>query len=664
MQFSSKAARKALAVGLALSTVVWSVSLFAVPFAFAATHSNGCLVNANGTVWLIDNGMRKGFTSAEVFISHGYNFSQVVTANSDDTALPVGPIIIYANGTLVKGPSDPLVYLVVNGQKRGFTSGAVFTGLGYSFANIQWAPVNTFNDIPMGANINSTSETGLPMSGPGPKTVVCTEGNSNPGLSGGAGDLTLSSTSTDVEDTVKEGENNVNIFGVKAEADGSDIAITSVKVTFGLATGAGSENLEKYIDEVTINLGDTEVGSADVEDFTKDTGSPDTFTKTISLSGAVIDEDDDAKLYVAVSAISNIDSADDIDDTFDVAIETMRFTDATGAILSADVSDFDDLGDNDDFGFDDSTADDAIDLKSSTANPDDMNVQVDTDAKSDSTLALAFKLDVDEDSNDVDVTSMTFTVDIVDLDSDNDGDITAETVAGGSDLDLIDSVTVKIAGNSYDADLDDASVTIDADGDGSATFTADMDDLTIDAGDVEEGKVYVVFNDADNYNQDVVTAQVTIAATTDISAETSDDEVTVGGAAQDGAVLTPSLSGASVEVTDTSHSQNDAADLGQFTFEVTVTADGADVNVDAAAIVETILGPDATPFANDLTVVNLDGDATENAANDYTVVDGESNTFSISYALDPDTNGTYYIRLDSIDGVVVDETAGPETLVL
>lgn len=158
MQLSEKA-RKALAAGLAVSTLVWSFAMvFALPVAVAAPHSNGCLVLSGGTVWLLENGTRRGFTSAEVFASHGYNFGQVVAANSEDAALPVGPIMTYADGTLVKGPSDPLVYLVANGQKRGFVSGSVFTGLGFSFANIQSAPVNTFSDLPTGANLESATE--------------------------------------------------------------------------------------------------------------------------------------------------------------------------------------------------------------------------------------------------------------------------------------------------------------------------------------------------------------------------------------------------------------------------------------------------------------------------------------------------------------------------
>ena len=166
MQLSSQArhrltgtwqARKVVATGLALSTVLWGTLAFVPTIASAAVHSEGCLVLSGGIVWMITGGTRRGYTSAEVFQSYGYNFSQVVAAVAEDTALPVGPIMIYADNTLVKGPSDPLVYVVTNGQKRPFVSGDVFTGRGYSFANIQTAPSNTFADLPTGANVDNTT---------------------------------------------------------------------------------------------------------------------------------------------------------------------------------------------------------------------------------------------------------------------------------------------------------------------------------------------------------------------------------------------------------------------------------------------------------------------------------------------------------------------------
>ncbi len=157
MQLSTSA-RKAVALGLTASTVLWASVMGLAPLtASAAVHSDGCVVLSGGVVWLITNGTRRGFTSAEVFASSGYNFSQVVGATAEDVALPAGPIMTYADGTLVKGPNDPLVYLVTGGSKRPFVSGAVFTGLGFSFANIQQAPANTFADLPTGANLDNAS---------------------------------------------------------------------------------------------------------------------------------------------------------------------------------------------------------------------------------------------------------------------------------------------------------------------------------------------------------------------------------------------------------------------------------------------------------------------------------------------------------------------------
>ncbi len=156
MQLSIKA-RKAVASGLAASSILWAAAGALPQFASAAVHSDGCLVLSGGVVWLITGGTRRGFTSAEVFSSHGHNFSQVVTATAEDAALPVGPIMTYADGTLVKGPNDPLVYLVAGGQKRPFVSASVFLGLGYQFSNVQQAPVNTFADLPTGGNLDSTT---------------------------------------------------------------------------------------------------------------------------------------------------------------------------------------------------------------------------------------------------------------------------------------------------------------------------------------------------------------------------------------------------------------------------------------------------------------------------------------------------------------------------
>ncbi len=719
---------KKVVAGFSTAALVAS-SLLIPATSVAAATAGGVYKTTDGTVWFVTSDMHKRpFTSAGAFLSYGFlSFSQVMDADASVTALPTGSFIAPQDGrifcaTETKG-SDVAgeCSLVTAGQKAAFTSAAVFGGQGFSFSRAYYGDSsfltktsnidNSSAQHRPGVLVNNNGTVQLVVNGglwgvpsldvfnswgwsfadvvpansadkllsqigiipgrvagqlvPTGTTGVNPTPTSGGPLSGGAGDLTLTATSSGVESSVKEGEEE-NILGVKAEADGSDVEITSVKVSFAncdagctTASTTSSENLLNYVDEVSVFLGDEMVGSVDADEFTKDTDSPDEFSKTISLDGAVVRDGDTENLYVAVSAVNTIDSDDLTNATWGVQLETMRFNDATGAILSADVTDFDTYAENDQFTFDDSSTDDSIELKSSTENPDNTNVEVDEDSNSDEALALAFKLDVDEDSQDVDVTSMTFTLTFVDLDSDDDGDITAENTA--TDVDgIIDSVILEIGGETYDADFDTGSVTLDADGDGTATFTADTDGLTISSGDVEEGMVSIVFNDADDFNEDQATVVASLT-TANISAETADDELTVTGSTQTGAVLTPTLSGATVEVTDTSHSQNEAGTMGTFTFEVTITADGSDVDVDATSIVETVLGTD-TSYTS-ITILNLDGDAVENTPGaDYTVSDGESNTFSITYTHDPDNAGSYYIRLDSIDGVIVDELNGPETL--
>ncbi len=493
-------------------------------------------------------------------------------------------------------------------------------------------------------------------------------------LEGGAGDAEISSTSTDVEDTLKEGEEDVKVLGFKLEADGSDLDVTSVKVEFknvGYNAGDGSsENFEKYVDEVSIWMGDVKVGSADAEDFSKDSATPDEFSKSISLSGAVVSEDDDAKFYVAVTAVETVDTDDSDDAEWDLIVESVRFEDAEGAILSGDVSDIDDYSDNDSFTFEEADTDDSIETKTSSENPDDTTVKVEEDESSEEVLALQFKLDVDEDSSDVMINSVTAVVTFANYDVTDNGTVDGsdDSVVDSGAENIIDSLWISVAGNEIEADLDSVSI---ANGAGTATYTADFEEddevATISAGDVEDVMVTLVFNDQDNYNEG---ATVTVSvADEDISAETENDELDVDGSDKTGGILTLSLETAEIDVTNITENGNsndadDSYEEGTFTFYVTISAEDGEVDVDAASIVETLLDPASNTVALTLQIVNLDGDATENTAGtDYTVEDGDSNTFAIVYTINPDAAGTYYVRLDSIDGTVIDETTESVNLV-
>lgn len=157
--------------------------------------------------------------------------------------------------------------------------------------------------------------------------------SSNSTLSGSQGDIQSVSKMSDFSsEEVGEGENDVEVLGVEIEAeDGSDLSIESVRLTFTKGAGSGSNRFERYAEEVTIWLDGKEVGSVNGDDFSRT--STGVYTKTVSLSNAVIERGEKGELVVAVSAISNLDSDDEGED-WNVEIDSVRFSDASGAVLT------------------------------------------------------------------------------------------------------------------------------------------------------------------------------------------------------------------------------------------------------------------------------------------------------------------------------------------
>lgn len=146
-----------------LAATVFLVSGFFVSSpeaARAATNPEGTLVLANQTVFLISNWMRQPFRSEAVFYSYGYKFEDVNQALPGDLALPEGPVMVFRDGTLIKDPSNPLVYLVTEGQKSGFASESAFNSFGYNFSNVITADVETFADLPNGTDISGDAFAG------------------------------------------------------------------------------------------------------------------------------------------------------------------------------------------------------------------------------------------------------------------------------------------------------------------------------------------------------------------------------------------------------------------------------------------------------------------------------------------------------------------------
>lgn len=122
----------------------------------AVTAAPGRLVKEAGqpAVYLIENGTRRVFRNADIFLSHGYQWKDVKTVKKL-AAVSLGDPVDYpvVPGMLVKG-SGPKVYLIADGQRRWITSEQVFVGLSYPWSSIRVLFDSTLKGIFEGAPIS------------------------------------------------------------------------------------------------------------------------------------------------------------------------------------------------------------------------------------------------------------------------------------------------------------------------------------------------------------------------------------------------------------------------------------------------------------------------------------------------------------------------------
>lgn len=650
-------AKKAVAAGLALSTLVWGTALFALPVASAAPHSNGCLVNLSGTVYLVTGGQKRGFTSAEVFMSHGYNFGQVVAGNSDDSALPTGSILIYANGTLVKGPSDPLVYLVVNGQKRGFTSGSVFTGLGYSFANIQWAPVNTFNDIPTGANIDSTAIAGLPMSGPGPQTVTCTTGTGSGGVNDGTeGSVESYALGAPDESSAREGENDVEIYSVDVTLeDDGDLQLDRVDVWFS-QTATADDDPWAYFESVALLVNGSQVAEMDADspsDWTDasngELGTANTdneFRMRFSGLNSVLDSGETSEVSVAVSMMNNIDSADE-DAVWVVEIDDdagFRFTDGTGFTFTDGPGAGTTLEDSFTVGGVETAS---IDLTVSEDSPDAKVIEVDETSDTNNVVIGIYNV---EETAGVDVTVDTITVGITIVDPAGGVDPAgAGTVARTASLlvdgSVIGTETVPATADAVDLTFDNLNWDLSGDANEDVSVRVNLEDT----------------NSAARYDNGT-TIQVDAFAITVIDDENGNDESDITTLTTPGAADAHELrtSGIMLEFVSSSASKTFTADStgeeDQGTFSITfdVTAFGTDQRVDKTCALNEDQGDAGEGLS--LLITNS-GDLAGDTITSCIITSGSTDTEDNANVFEVDENSTRRLTLTVIatnDGLAAD----------
>jgi hypothetical protein len=125
---------------------------------FARNYPDGSLLQVKGskTFWLIQDGKKRSFSSVNVAASR-CDINKVITVEKADidkfsTSTPIK----FSNYSLVQSPGGT-VFLLVDGEKRGFTSRAVFKKFGYNPVEVlaaDWSDLNTYTD---GAPLSATS---------------------------------------------------------------------------------------------------------------------------------------------------------------------------------------------------------------------------------------------------------------------------------------------------------------------------------------------------------------------------------------------------------------------------------------------------------------------------------------------------------------------------
>lgn len=370
---------------------------------------------------------------------------------------------------------------------------------------------------------------------PGTPGTPSTPG-STAGLSGGAGDITVNERSSGVEDEILEGDEEVKVLGFEVEPQGSDVAITSVRVEFE-HDGSGSDRMNRYIDEVQIFMNNTVVGTADARDFSENS---DVYSRNIPVSGATVREDQKVRFYVGVTALNNIDS-DDLGEDWEVALGQIRFNDATGAILTDSTGTGVNGSITETFSFEDLASSGDIEL-SVREDDDDINdahtVQVDESSDTNDVEILSFTLEAD--GSDIYLNSMVFDITasgagVTEIANDFRLMMDGEEV-GEVSIDAPDSGATGFASNTDTtraitfSDLDDDDVIIDEGDEVSFVLMADINDIdgaftngdslsvSLDSGDI----------DADDENGDTVTDLTGTAESNDIAFSASGIMLSVG----------------------------------------------------------------------------------------------------------------------------------------
>ncbi|MDQ5954981.1 MAG: hypothetical protein QG583_909 [Patescibacteria group bacterium] len=512
--------------------------------------------------------------------------------------------------------------------------------------------------------------------------MLCSGGTTttpNGPLAGGAGSLDdVQSISSLSGEEVAEGDSDTKIAGWTFTADnGSDLAISTIRLSFDLTAGAGSDQFDDYADKVTVWQGSTEVGSADVADFSENSN---VYSKTINLSGVTpIKADKDSDFFVTVDALNNIDSSDLGANTWTMTLESVRYEDATGVVSTETATG--DIGGTTAFSFESLATATGTELKVS-----------DTTGSSGDAVNDGHVVEIDATTDTNDVPLLAFDLKATG-DIQNIQDIPVKVVSTGTGqvTDIASSFSLWMDGEMIDtvssADLFETSVTENADlcDNNDTTCWAHFDDVDFDMNDGDSAHFVVKadINDtsATLVNGDTLTVSMTATDVDAIDAEDANGDSVVAGdltgtaTAETIAFYTAGIN-ASLYGTPTaviSHTGDivgsGAGDDDQGTFEIIfdVTAFGSDIYLDgtsptltgAGALLDLNLTETGTHALTSATITSPSGatlTGTANADARFKIAEGDTERFKVTAVLTVSVDGFASIAIGDIVYALTDVT--------
>lgn len=538
--------------------------------------------------------------------------------------------------TPVDGSFGPMTKVKVMAWQasNGLTADGVFGPMSMAKANAG----TTVGTFPAGctSTMGFSSTTGAKCDG-----STTTGGTVAGPLVGGAGDIVVTETTTDVVDDIIEGDNDQKVLGFKVEAQDSDVKVSNIKLTF-FNDGTGSYRLNRYVDSVSVWMGGTKVATIDSADFTKDGYD---YTKSIALTDAIVREGSSKKatFYVTVDAVSNIDSAD-LGALWDITADNFRFQDATGVIMtSTEFADTLSMSVNTMA----LSGDVKLVVSKASSNPLAQTVKVSDTSSTSDVLMLAFNL---KDTG----SDMTFDA----LNVNVDGTLSAATLA-----DMLGELTL-MQGSTELASISDFSG-----GDGIYTFDLD-DTYTLDADTTTTFKVVAKINDVDNFDEnDSLTVSFDSIAAEDSNGDVVSDTGSAAGTDQTFVLNAPSLSLVSKSFALSQSIDGVAAgqeDVFLAKFVVNVTAGDEDVYL-PTAIDTAVLNADFATYSElnaspiDSVVVDAEDETIDDSTtSSYLITAGSTEKFTISFYV-RGNDSAEKITLTGFHYALADDTTVPYT---